>query len=95
MGSVNNWVSGESNAAAVENAQMVLNKIKREKYGRGNQYRLEKIGDHPATYREVLVVGEEQLSVDHTPVELEDDGVLSEVNYDELAVDKTVDEVED
>jgi hypothetical protein len=56
MGSINNWVSGAANFGAIRDAQQVLDKVKRERYGnKHRRYRLVKIGDHPATYHEELI----------------------------------------
>jgi hypothetical protein len=56
MSSVTNWVSGEANIAKVQVATDVLANVKRMRYAGGRKkYKLVKIGDHPPTYKEVLV----------------------------------------
>ena len=56
MTSINNWVSGEANVAKVQTATIVLANVKKQRYAGGKKkYKLVKIGDHPATYKEVLI----------------------------------------
>jgi hypothetical protein len=85
MSSITNWVSGESDLARVQNARIILNKVKQEKYGKHNTYRLEKTGDHPLTYREVLVVGKEKLEVDHT-AEVDEEEIIEEVDFSTIDI---------
>lgn len=59
-GNITNWVSGDANKQQVEVAQIVLAKIKKKRYSKKQKYKLIKTNDHPATYKEVLVVGEEE-----------------------------------
>jgi hypothetical protein len=53
--SITNWVSSETNVGAVQSAQTVLERVKKERYTKRKQYQLVKIGDHPLTFKEVLV----------------------------------------
>jgi hypothetical protein len=56
MSSITNWVSAEANVAKVQAASEVLVNVKRQRYAGGRKkYKLVKVGDHPVTYKEVLV----------------------------------------
>jgi hypothetical protein len=90
--SITNWVSGETNVGAVESARLVLDKVKRQRYGHStNKYRLVKVSDHPLTFREELIEGSNLVALNHTPV-VEDDAPLEEVDFGVLAVKEVADE---
>ena len=50
-----NWVAENAIKSELKHAQVVLNKVKQERYTRRKQYRLVKVNDHPLTFKEVLV----------------------------------------
>ena len=88
-----NWVSDDANKAAVQSAQAILTKVKRERYGNGNVYERVKVSDHPLTYHEVLVVGKKELlDIKHDVDVEEEDEVLEEVNFEELDVKEEITE---
>ena len=56
MSSITNWVSADANIAKVQAATTVLADIKRQRYAGGKKkYKLVKVGDHPLTFKEVLI----------------------------------------
>ena len=55
-----NWVAENAIKSELKHAQVVLNKVKQERYTRRKQYRLVKVGDHPLTYREELIVDQKK-----------------------------------
>jgi hypothetical protein len=85
--SSSNWVGDESNRQIVENAHVVLSKVKHERYAdKQKKYRLEKIRDMPLTYREVLIEGDPTtINISHDEV-FDEEEVLEEINFEELNV---------
>jgi len=56
MSNLFNWVAEEGTPASVRRqAEEVLRRVKRQRYGRGQRYRLVKIADIPLTYKEVPI----------------------------------------
>ena len=50
------WLTDATKLALNREAQDALDKAKKQKYTKDKHYHLEKVSDHPLTYREVLDV---------------------------------------
>jgi len=78
-GNISNWVSGDANRMQVENAQVALSNLKKRRYTKDKKYKLIKTGDHPLTYKEVLMsekeVEELQKIEEVDECEVLDDGI--------------------
>ena len=88
MSGTANWVNTESDLARVQSAQLTLDKVKHNRYNRHNKYQLVKVCDHPATWKEVLVEGSNEVELDHTPVVGDEEEAIQEVNFADLAIKK-------
>jgi hypothetical protein len=83
MAANTNWVSEETDITRIRAVRALLDRVKQQR--KHNKYRLEKIGDHPATYREVLIEGSAPV-IDVPVAAAEEPDPIEEVNFEDLAV---------